>query len=323
MNRPLLACLGAPLFAALACQSTPPAPVEEAPAPVVEEPVEASAADAQAQAIEAALAVEVDPGKPRDPRSKPGFYAEEVEGRLWVFRTDDMELFRFLEGGEPTKSVSWIGAGPDGITLRGPDRETLVAYLAQRRGFHVEVVDGRLWVFAEDSDDLAPFLAGHEPAKSVTMIGEGPNGETLRATDRDTLVAYLAQKPGYHALVLDGRLWVYPEGSEGLRDLLEGREPTQSITLIGAGPLQTSLRGSDKDTLVAYLAQTEGFTTELVDQGGTQILWVFRDGSPELEEYRANGEPAKSVTWIGEGPMGVTLRGPDGETLGEYRDARR
>ena len=52
--------------------------------------------------------------------AKPGFYAQEVDGRLWVFRNDDMELLTFLETGEPAKSVTMIGAGPKGETLRGP-----------------------------------------------------------------------------------------------------------------------------------------------------------------------------------------------------------
>ena len=60
-----------------------------------------------------------------------------------------------------------------------------------------------------------------------------------------------------------------------------------------------------------------GFVAEMVDGR----LWVFEEGSPELEEFRRVGEPAKSVTLVGEGPEGVTLRGPDRETLRRYLGA--
>ena len=39
---------------------------------------------------------------------------------------------RFLESGEPAMSVTRIGAGPDGLTLRGPDRDVLDAYARAR-----------------------------------------------------------------------------------------------------------------------------------------------------------------------------------------------
>jgi hypothetical protein len=64
--------------------------------------------------------------------------------------------------------------------------------------------------------------------------------------------------------------------------------------------------------------QRDGFVVEEVDGR----LWVFRAGSEALTEYRQHGEPAKSVTRIGVGPGGMTLRGPDTETLDAYQKAR-
>ena len=54
--------------------------------------------------------------------------------------------------------------------------------------------DGRLWVFKTGSKDLATFKEHGEPAKSVTSIGTGPNGMSVRSGDMDTIKAYLAAK---------------------------------------------------------------------------------------------------------------------------------
>ena len=62
----------------------------------------------------------------------PGFHTSIVEGRLWVFRDDDPALQEFLASGEPAKSVTRIGGGPDGMTIRSSDVETNEAYLAAR-----------------------------------------------------------------------------------------------------------------------------------------------------------------------------------------------
>ena len=53
----------------------------------------------------------------------------EEGGRLWVFRTGSKALDQFLSAGEPAKSVTRIGVGPEGQTVRAPDVETIEAYL--------------------------------------------------------------------------------------------------------------------------------------------------------------------------------------------------
>lgn len=60
----------------------------------------------------------------------------------------------------------------------------------------------------------------------------------------------------------------------------------------------------------------EGFHTALDKHGR---LWVFKAGSAELEEFLAKGEPAKQVVRPGVGPLGLTLKGPDAQTLDDYR----
>ena len=63
-----------------------------------------------------------------------------------------------------------------------------------RSGFVTEVRDGRLWIFREGSKELDEFRTHGELAKSVTRVGSGPNGITIRAADTETLDAYLAAK---------------------------------------------------------------------------------------------------------------------------------
>ncbi|MDJ0520676.1 MAG: hypothetical protein QNJ90_01235 [Planctomycetota bacterium] len=58
-------------------------------------------------------------------------------------------------------------------------------------GFKTFVVEGRLWVFREGSKGLAEYEKHGEPAKSVTSIGTGPNGMTVRSDDMEVIKAYL------------------------------------------------------------------------------------------------------------------------------------
>lgn len=124
--------------------------------------------------------------------SRPGFTAIEADGRLTVFQHDSKELASFQKDGELGKSVTRIGAGPNGMTLRAPDAETIDGYLMARPGFATRVVDGRIWVFVADSKDWQEFLTTGEPAKSVTRIGAGPNGMTVKAPEGSVIDAWLA-----------------------------------------------------------------------------------------------------------------------------------
>ena len=60
-----------------------------------------------------------------------------------------------------------------------------------------------------------------------------------------------------------------------------------------------------------------GFTTEIEDGR----LWAFRENSPELEEFKKTGEPAKQYTDIGSGPKGMTVKAADEANLKEYLEA--
>ena len=126
--------------------------------------------------------------------ARPGFEVFPREGRLWVFKAGSQDVAVFHRLGEPAKFVTLIGAGPHGMTLRGPSRELLTSYQAAwrygGRGFAVFEKGGRIWVLPEGSNDLREFLRFGEPAKSVTLIGAGPEGKTLRAPDRDVAEAF-------------------------------------------------------------------------------------------------------------------------------------
>ena len=261
MTHPPSVALAALLLLSVSCRSNDHG--EAAPADHSLEDAAAGAAVEGQTAVEATSAAEAGAGssrsarsveEPAGPYSKPGFFTREVDGRLWVFRTGTDDLAEFLLTGEPAKSVTLIGVGPNGMTMRSSDKETIRSYLYSSEDFDVHAGDGRMWVLARGTEDHAAFLAGTEPAKSVTLVGAGPAGETLRGIDRETLVAFVTRKAGFHTVVVDERLWVFRTGSPELADFLAGGEPAKSVTLVGAGPMGMTLRGGDRETLDAYVA---------------------------------------------------------------------
>lgn len=57
-----------------------------------------------------------------------------------------------------------------------------------------------------------------------------------------------------------------------------------------------------------------GFVTKVEDGR----LWVFKEGSKELEQFEQHGEPTINVSRIGEGPEGMTLKAPSNEVIDAY-----
>lgn len=80
--------------------------------------------------------------------------------------------------------------------------------------------------------------------------------------------------------------------------------------------------------LLLALAALPAFATSQYDKSGfvTKIedgrLWVFAAGSKELAAFEQHGEPTIAVSRIGEGPEGMTLRGPSSEVLDAYQAAK-
>jgi hypothetical protein len=64
--------------------------------------------------------------------SRPGFYTEVKDGRLWVLRDGSKDLEEFKKHRELAKQVTRIGAGPDGMTIKSSDAEIIDAYLAAK-----------------------------------------------------------------------------------------------------------------------------------------------------------------------------------------------
>jgi hypothetical protein len=64
--------------------------------------------------------------------SKPGFYTDVRDGRLWVFRHGSKALEEFKKHGEPAHQVTRIGAGPKGMTIKSSDASVIDEYLAAK-----------------------------------------------------------------------------------------------------------------------------------------------------------------------------------------------
>ena len=61
-----------------------------------------------------------------------------------------------------------------------------------------------------------------------------------------------------------------------------------------------------------------GFYTEVKDGR----LWVFREGSKDLETFKQYGEPAHQVTRVNAAPGGLTIRSSDATTIDDYLSAK-
>ncbi|MFG0250015.1 MAG: hypothetical protein ACF8OB_14095 [Phycisphaeraceae bacterium JB051] len=216
--------------------------------------------------------------KATSPFDKAGFSTEVVDGRLWVFKPGQAHS---------EKHISLIGAGPMGMTIRALDKETAQEYIAAKPGFTTEVEDGRLWVL-KDGEKKAE--------KRISFIGAGPMNMTIYGQSKDTVVEYLASKPGFEVEMIDGRLWVFKSGQS---------HSEKHITLIGAAPMNTSLKALDKETALEYLAAAPGFETKIEDGR----IWVFAPGQEHSEKH---------ITLIGAGPMNMTVKALDRATANAY-----
>ncbi|MBF0166686.1 MAG: hypothetical protein HQL45_03570 [Alphaproteobacteria bacterium] len=61
-----------------------------------------------------------------------------------------------------------------------------------------------------------------------------------------------------------------------------------------------------------------GYYTEVKDGR----LWVFEEGSKDLEQFKKTGEPAKQYTKIGAGPDGMTIKSSDAKVIDAYMAAK-
>lgn len=185
--------------------------------------------------------------------ARAGFVTKFEDGRLWVFRTGSKELGDFEKHGELAKHVIRPGAGPQGVTLKSPDAETLDAYVLAKPGFVTVIEDGRLWVFRAGSKDLADFEKHGELAKHVVRPGAGPGGMTIKAPDNETIAAYIVAREGFKTILEDGRVWVFRAGSKDLVDFQKHGELAKHVVRPGAGPDGMTIKAPDAETIDAYL----------------------------------------------------------------------
>jgi hypothetical protein len=196
----------------------------------------------------------------RDARyDKPGFYTEldASDGRLWVLKEGSDGLAHFRKDGKRLRHVVRPGAGPDGLALKSTASATIIEYVATKPGFRVffDSRDEGIWVFAEGSEDLEAF-GKDRPAQPVVRPGAGPMGLMLKSSDADTIVSYVASKPGFHTQLdsRDGRLWVFAEGSEDHAKFKAEGRPARHVVRPGAGPLGLTIKSTRNEVLDAYQA---------------------------------------------------------------------
>ena len=186
--------------------------------------------------------------------SRDGFATKMIDGRLWVFKDGSPESRSLLKGEVPEKHISRIGAGPTGVTIKSSDRETIDDYLTRKTGFETQVIDGRLWVFRADSENWRAFLAEGASDKHVTQVGVGPDGMTVKASDRETIIDYITSADGFETIIDDGRIWVFLKRTPALAEFKESGEPAKCVTRVGDGPLGMTVKSDDSVTIDSYLA---------------------------------------------------------------------
>ena len=119
--------------------------------------------DSANQAVDEAKAAATNFGQ------KQGFEVSEEEGRLWI-----------LKPGE-AKSEKHITIMTGGKTLKALSKNTVLEYLATRKGFQAKAdEDGRLWIYRDNE-------ATEHSEKHVTFVGAGPLGSTVKALNREVL----------------------------------------------------------------------------------------------------------------------------------------
>lgn len=184
----------------------------------------------------------------------------------------------------------------------------------ERPGFSTYDVDGRLWIFREDSQAEAAFLDDGPPAAHVTRPGAGPGGLTLKAVDDDVLLEWAAVRDGFEVRWRDDVLWVFEPRSLELAEFDEGTQPRSSVSRPSGGPFGSPVRATDEAVLSAYLYGKAGF--EVFAQDGR--LWVFEAESENAVAFRLGDLPEQRVSFPGAGPDGLTVESPRREVALEY-----
>jgi hypothetical protein len=127
----------------------------------------------------------------------------------------------------------------------------------------------------------------------------------------------MTAKAGFVTRMDDGRVWVFKKGSPELADYDAGNESAKIAVRPGAGPGGMTVKSVEPGTITEYLVAQDGFVTFVVDDR----IWVFLPGSEALAESEASGEPGKCAIRPGAGPLGMTVKSADAETIEAYLKA--
>lgn len=124
-------------------------------------------------------------------------------------------------------------------------------------GFLTKEIDGRLWILPLDSPSIAGLLEGEGPEKHVTLPGAGPDRKTIKTDSRETAIHYLFAKPGYVTYFEDGRAWIFAKHTDAAAYFKTEGLPEKHVTRIGAGPMRTTIKAPDAETIDKFLATTK------------------------------------------------------------------
>ena len=92
----------------------------------------------------------------------------------------------------------------------------------------------------------------------------------------------------------------------------------QMVVVAGIALVAAACATTAPSTTTTASLVKPGFYTEVRDGR----LWVFRDGSQELDEFKKHGEPAHQLTRIGAGPNGMTIKSSEAAVIDEYLAAK-
>ncbi len=126
-----------------------------------------------------------------------------------------------------------------------------------RRGFLTREIDGRLWVLPLESPSIPALLDAEGPEKHVTLPGAGPDRMTVKTDSRDTAIHYLFAKPGYVTHFEDGRAWIFAKNTAAAEHFREKGLPEKHVTRIGAGPMRTTIKAPDAETIDEFLGKAD------------------------------------------------------------------
>ena len=151
-------------------------------------------------------------------------------------------------------------------------------------------------------------------AAALTGCATAEAGKNAAASAVEASAPY-AKTGFYTSSDSDGRLWVFPEGSDDLAAYKEKGKPARQVRRIGAGPQGQTLISTEMEHIDAYLIAKEGFYTSLDSDGR---LWVFPYGHEDHKAYLEKGKPVRQVRRIAAGPGGRTVISTETDHIDAY-----